>query len=38
MEHVSSTTAEALFDLVQVVFCRFGLELRILGDNSMMEH
>ena len=30
MEHVSSTTAEALFDLVQVVFCRFGLELQNL--------
>ena len=30
MEHVNSTTAEALFDLVQVVFCRFGLELKNL--------
>ena len=30
MEHVSSTTAEALFDLVKMVLSRFGLELRNL--------
>lgn len=30
MEHVSSTTAEALFDLVKMVLARFGLELRNL--------
>ena len=30
MEHVSSTTAEALLDLVKVVFDRFELELKNL--------